>query len=180
MSMHRLICGHECLHAFEGQEGIVGGCLCRRSECENLSLEHSGFLVFLSHRGVKRLSRSRCTAAVKIGRRGKVWFIWWRTGLLQFAYTVLLHHEEDHNDVPKSGLICQLPQWLREMECRKDQFLKGTAVTKDMMMIKVQIQSQWFFFCHDEWCSASSVFKVNKEVSKRKVAALIFLGWKHF
>lgn len=44
----------------------------KQSDCENLSLEHSGFLVFLSHRGVKRLSRSRCTAAVKIRRGGKV------------------------------------------------------------------------------------------------------------
>lgn len=58
-------------------------------------LNTSGFLVFLSHRGVKRLSRSRCTAAVKIGKRGKVWFMWWRTGLLQRTYAVLLHREED-------------------------------------------------------------------------------------
>lgn len=33
--------GNYILHAFEGQTGIVGGCLCRRrrSECENMSLE---------------------------------------------------------------------------------------------------------------------------------------------
>lgn len=44
----------------------------KHSDCENLSPEHSGFLVFLSHRGAKRLSRSRSAAAVKIGRTGKV------------------------------------------------------------------------------------------------------------
>lgn len=31
------------------------------------------------------------------------------TGLLQLACAVLLHHDEDHNDVPNSGLIRQLP-----------------------------------------------------------------------
>lgn len=35
-----------------------------------------GFLVFLSHQGIKHL-RSRCAAAVKISRRGRVWFMWW-------------------------------------------------------------------------------------------------------
>lgn len=44
----------------------------KQNDCEKLNLEHSGFLVFLSNRGVKRLSRSICRAAVKIGRRGKV------------------------------------------------------------------------------------------------------------
>lgn len=36
--------GNYIVHAFEGQKGIVGGCLCRRgrSECENVSLKFGG------------------------------------------------------------------------------------------------------------------------------------------
>lgn len=48
-----------------------GDCWCL-GDCENLSLEYSGFLIFLCDLGVKHSSRSSCAAAVKIGRRGKV------------------------------------------------------------------------------------------------------------
>lgn len=68
--MHGALCSHitQDVNAhiwLKVKRGLLG-------DCENLSLEYSGFLIFLCDQRVKHSSRSSCAAAVKIGRRGKV------------------------------------------------------------------------------------------------------------
>lgn len=135
---------HDCFRAFGGRDGIVGSCLVwgSRNHVEKLGLEHSGFLVCLSHRGAKRLSRSRGAAAVKIGSRGKLWFMCRRKGITPGWKYVFAAPWSGSKWCARVRPYQSVPTVTKRMECRRDQFDKGTAVTLGLLTV--------FTFFHSE------------------------------
>lgn len=106
-----------------------------RNHVEKLGLEHSGFLVCLSHRGAKRLSRSRGAAAVKIGSRGKLWFMCRRKGITPGWKYVFAAPWSGSKWCARVRPYQSVPTVTKRIECRRDQFDKGTAVTLGLFFI---------------------------------------------